>query len=163
MKIKNLQDIQNIKKEYRVLDSTYYPNDEEAKAMIEGMFECREIDYKNSCIALYNQDKSHQVLFNTSDVQEVTPLEYNNYRIGVGDWVKCGDGEWYEVYGYHWFDGDFVINTAFVEEHIPDYNSCFNWKLQEIEEIKPQHQKENLSGKKVEVVIDGKSYNAVIE
>jgi hypothetical protein len=164
MKITSLKDIQNIKKEYRVLGSTYHP-DEETKAMIGGIYECASVDYKHNLVGLYNQDKSNWHWFNLSDVQELTPLEYNGRRIGIGDWVKCGDGEWYEVYGYHWYDGDFVISTAFVEEHTPDYNSCFHWSLQEIEEIKPLYEieKENLSGKKVEVVIDGKTYKAVIE
>jgi hypothetical protein len=87
MKIKNLQDTQNIKKEYRVLDSTHFP-DEETKEMIGGIYECANVDYKNSFIALYNQDKK------TALVQYIRPpgsypsriqqLSYRYWRLGEG-------------------------------------------------------------------------------
>jgi len=49
-------------------------------------------------------------LFNKSDVQELTPLSFNNRRIAIGDEVKWS-GEWRLIYGYNWVQGRWFIQT----------------------------------------------------
>jgi len=160
MKIKNLQDIQNIKKEYRVIDSTHFPN-QEKEEMIGGIFECANVDYKNSWIVLYNQDKSYPVWFNISDVQEVTPLEYNDHRIGIGDWVKY-NGQWYEVYGYHWYADRFYLKTAQVKDDTPDYGHCWIISSTQISDTKPLYQKEDATTQAIEL-LKKKGYKIIKE
>lgn len=48
--------------------------------------------------------------FNKSNVQELTPLSFNNRRIAIGDEVMWS-GEWRVVYGYYWFDGEWKVQA----------------------------------------------------
>jgi len=57
-------------------------------------------------------------LFKKSDVQELTPLSFNNRRIAFGDEVKWNN-EWYVVYGYNWL-GEWLIGAIL---NTNDWNS----------------------------------------
>jgi hypothetical protein len=169
MKIKNLQDIQNIKKEYRVIDSTYCP-DEEKKAMIGGIFECRDIDFKHNLVGLYTQDKSRRHWFKMSDVQEVYPMAFWGQRLGFGT-ILVNNDETYQVIGCEYNNYEYSVRAVLIEEDGLKYKYPDILKIVSITETEMKLWKidlnglfeKDLSGKKVEVVIDGKTYNAVIE
>jgi hypothetical protein len=130
MKITSLKDIQELKQMVRVMDSTYDLS-KEPKEMIGLNFEVK-ICYSDGTIGVYNKNKSHLWAFNKSDLQPLTPVEYKKRLVGEGDMVLY-DGVWHEVYGYHWCDNEFVLETA-VEK---DYSDCWNIRANEIQDIKP--------------------------
>jgi len=133
MKIKSYKDLQNMPTMVRILDSTFSSDEEK---MIGGEYEVRTEHHLNNIFTVWNKDKSDYYYFNKSDLQELTPIEHNGYRIGIGDWVECDD-EWFEVYGYHWWNDQFFLNIARVIDSKPDYSSCWSRIQRNIHEVKP--------------------------
>lgn len=129
----NLQDIQNHKRMFRVIDSTYNPN-ELTKEMIGVEFEIMAQHYEDNKISLYNIDKSDYWNFNTSDLQELTPLKFKDRFIGIGDWVLWGC-TWREVYGYSWSSDGWCVNTA----KEGDYGHTLDLNQSNIYDLKPLH------------------------
>jgi len=81
-------------------------------------------------------------LFKKSDVQELTPLSFNNRRIAFGDEVYWVDG-WYMVYGYNWFYGQWSV--LLIENNNWE-NGCVALEQDEIEDHRtPQDNKVDLS------------------
>jgi len=122
----NLKELTNQKKYYKVLDSTFSPT-EKTKSLIGKVLE----EIKNDRVTL-NSD-GNPFVFNKSDLQEMTPLFFKEKQIGIGDDVKHYN-EWHTVYGYHWYDGRFVLNT--VKDNDFD-NRCLNLKVENITNHRP--------------------------
>lgn len=135
----NLQELRNKPREWKVIDNTYYSEEYtgiKVKKMIGDIFEeCRYSNYDKT-VTLWNKDKSGFWTFRFSDLQEMTPLEYNGVRIGIGDEVKYKD-YWSEVYGYTWYDGKWQIFGA----REKGYEDTFPYQLSEISGHKPLHSK----------------------
>jgi len=131
MQIKSLEDINNLKTMVRVIDSTYESN-EKAKSMVGGEFEVRMNSSVENETEVYNKDESDYFWFNKKDLQKLTPIEYNGRLVGIGDMVLC-NGAWCEVFGYYWYDNDFLLNTAKEK----DYSKCWDIRAEEIEYIRP--------------------------
>jgi len=130
MKIKSLQDINNLKTMVRVMDNTRYPN-KETKAMVgeelEASYPCND-----GTIAVYTKDKSDYFWFKNSDLQILTPIEYKGRLVGEGDMVLW-DGLWCEVFGYRWRDDEFLLTCA-IEKY---YSDCTSISQDSIEDIRP--------------------------
>lgn len=141
MKINSLEDLKNMPTEVRVLANTSKRGREEMDKMVGGIFKQRSKHDYDKTRSIWNKDKSDFWWFNESELQELTPLEYNGHRIGIGDWVYAY-GEWHEVYGYYWYDNEFRLNTAKIEKNKPNYSNCWNTTLQGMTDIKPLYKKE---------------------
>ena len=110
----------------RVIDSTYSP-DETKRKMIGKEYDIQVIDYKDD---VYVIDFCR---FNKSDLAFLTPVKYNGRFIAIGDEVKWS-GRWRKVYGYHWYDGRWGLDTA----RDDDYNNeCYSLYLEEIRDHRP--------------------------
>lgn len=118
---KTFEEITSPVKRVRVLDSTRFP-DEETRVLIGGTFEVRGEFYDDNTIAVWNADKSDWYWFNRSDVQFLTPLTFKGVDIGIDDEVEAY-GTWHTVYGYQWFDGEWLV--AGVEDN--DFEGGCGW------------------------------------
>jgi hypothetical protein len=86
-------------------------------------------------------------LFKKSDVQELTPLSFNNRRIAIGDEVMINNhnkwNEWYIVFGYHWYDGIWILETVNNDNW---ENGCLSVNEDEVQDHRtPQDNKIDLS------------------
>ncbi len=104
-----LQELQNQKRYVRVIASTNNPT-EDALEMIGGEYEVRSEDYFDATISVWDEDKSDYWVFNKSDVMELTPVEFQDKKIAIGDKVRWGN-TWYIVYDYYWSDGEWVLKA----------------------------------------------------
>jgi hypothetical protein len=104
------EEITNQPKFVRIVDSTF-SSLKGAREMIGGEFEVRSEYHEDNILNIWNKDKSDSWMFNRSDVVFLTPVKFNGKRIGIGDEVKwCGS--WNKVYGYHWYDGNWCLETV---------------------------------------------------
>lgn len=108
----NLKTIQEIIPRVRVVNSTYIPSDEK-KALIGKELGVAVIFYSEKTISVFNEDKFRWWLFNLSDVRFLCPPEFKigERTIAIGD-VLERYGKKYEVYGYSWYDGRWVVDVA---------------------------------------------------
>lgn len=96
-------------------------------------------DLAEDVVSLEREDGNYRS-FKKSDVQELTPLSFNNRRIAIGDEVKW-NGYWSMVYGYTWFDGEWLIQTVQDWEH-----DCCELSKEQIKDHRtPQDNKVDLS------------------
>lgn len=134
----NLQELRDKPREWKVIDNTHSPV-EQTKEMIGGIFEERASYNYDKTVSLYNKNKTDFWIFNLSDLQEMTPLEYNGVRIGIGDEIMW-NGKWREVYDYIWYDGKWRISTVYDG----DYQNNYLLADYDIEDHKPLHPKQPL-------------------
>jgi len=130
MKITSLKDIQELKTMVRVMDSTYFPK-QQTKVMIGLDLELKHPSDKSGRTGVYYKE-SNYYWFNKSDLQKLTPIEYKGRLVGEGDMVLY-NGRWLEVYGYHWYDDKFKLDTA-IEK---DYSNCLTIFVGDIIAIRP--------------------------
>ena len=130
----NLKEITNRPREWKVIDSTYYPN-KHKKEMIGGIYEEYNYYTYSKTVTLWKDKKEDECwVFNLSDLQEATPLSYKGQRICIGDEVEvCG--AWYEVYDYILYNGKWKISCA----KDKDYEYTLLLNESEIENHKPLH------------------------
>ena len=100
-------------KRYRVLDSTHSPT-EKTREMIGDIFEGMPERFKVKNIIL-NMEKDINKepicrLFNKSDLQELTNVIKDGYKIGIGDTVERNGIERI-VYDYLYFDGEWNVSV----------------------------------------------------
>lgn len=80
-----------------------------------------------------------ETTFKKSNVQELTPLSFDNRRIAIGDEVMWVDG-WYLVYGYFWGENEWKVQIVgnndwsngccdIYEEHVRDHRTPQNNKV----------------------------------
>jgi hypothetical protein len=150
MKIKSFKDIQDMPVEVRVLDSTNSPT-EETKAMIGGIFERCGIDGEDGTVNIWNKDKSDWFWFNFSDIQYLTPVFHKGYQIGIGDRVWDDDEE-YEVFGYSWVDGQWVIDCATIEDGEPNYSYTTWLRESEITSVTPLYKQDDEIDKAIKLL-----------
>ena len=81
---------------------------------------------------VYNQ-------FDYSQVAEVTPLTFNGKSISKGDEVFALGG-WRKVYGYHWYDGKWLLNTTIDNDFEGD---CWNIRQESIIDLRQQNQEDD--------------------
>lgn len=143
----------NIEKEYyKVLDSTYVPN-EVKKEMIGGVYECRTNYHSDKTIYLYTEDKSHFFIFNHSDVQKVfdPELKFNGEVIGKGDEVTvCGNTDNYIAYDAFMFGDDWILCVHLIN----DEEKCRLYNLSHITSHTPLFKEKyiELNGKKYRIL-----------
>lgn len=104
------EEITNPKKYVRVIDSTYIPT-KKTKEMVGGEFEVRIEWYSDNTVGVWDKDKSDWWIFNRSDVQFLTPVEYKGKKIAIGDEVLFAS-IWRKVYGYHWYNDEWELNVV---------------------------------------------------
>ena len=103
----NLEQLQNEPKRVKIIDSTYDAN-ENAKKMIGGVYEVRSEYHFDHTLTVWNEDKTQHWYFNKKDTQITTPLKFNDEYICIADTVNENE----LVYGYRWFDGEYVLDAA---------------------------------------------------
>lgn len=130
----NLQELRNKPREWKVIDTKSLNSN--VRGIIGSTFEEYAYFNHDKTVQLYDKEKNDAWFFNLSDLQEMTPLEYNGVRIGIGDEVKYKD-YWSEVYGYTWYDGKWQIFGA----REKGYEDTFPYQLSEISGHKPLHSK----------------------
>lgn len=148
------EEITKLNREVRVIGST--GNGGKLKEMIGKEYQVDTIYFGDNTVMIKGW------CFNLSDVQFLTHLSFKNRRIAIGDEVQCrgGGNKWYKVYGYRWQDGRYLISL--VKDN--DFeNSCFSSSQSEITAHRTPLDKPSLSGKEVDVVVDGISYKAIIK
>lgn len=120
----NLKQIQEQPVRVRVIDNTCKPN-EDTKSLIGKELEVRENYYHDKLLSVWNDDKSYSYYFDYSDVQFLLPeeLKVEGKTLAIGDVIVGGRGE-YEVYGYCFDDGEWVVRTASNFDY--DYTLSFN-------------------------------------
>ncbi len=124
----NIQEIIYRPKEYRVVASTRFTCDEKM-SMIGGDFKAAIVNYAENEVTLWNSCNSERWSFKFSDVRELTPTFFKKKRIAIGDQVLW-KGEWRVVYGYTWFNGQWVIfctrdidNSSVIFSEIEDHRT----------------------------------------
>jgi hypothetical protein len=129
----NLQELRDKPREWKVIDTTrsFAPKQIEGNILEEYIYH-----NGNKTVTLCGEDL-HTFLL--SDLQEMTPLEYNGVRIGIGDEIMW-NGKWREVYDYIWYDGKWRISTVYDG----DYQNNYLLADYDIEDHKPLHPKQPL-------------------
>lgn len=117
----------NMKPEYkqrvRVIDSTFSTVDI-TRAMIGQEYELQVTDYVRNLYYV------NGLWFNKSDLEFLTPFSFNGVAIAIGDEMKWF-GKWYEVYGYCWYDGEWMLEAVLDG----DYKSgCYHFEQSEIQD-----------------------------
>lgn len=129
------EELTNPKKYVRILDSTYAKLYETLE-MIGGEFEVKSEYYSHNQVGIYNSDKSNYWTFNRSDVQFLTPIEFEGRKIGIGDTIIYY-GDEFKVYGYRWYDGEFIVSAVRVDDY---EHGCYDLRLAEITKVIPLYQ-----------------------
>lgn len=99
---------------FRVERSTAYMYDK-ATELIGKELELKSDSPYSSSITLLYGDEGDSRAFNRSDVSELTPLSFEGRGIAIGDEVRCEEN-WYKVYGFHWYDGEWSLDAVKKED-----------------------------------------------
>ena len=159
-------------KEYvRVIGNTSNPQIKEMNDIIGKVGEVRGRWYYDNTIGVYTSEKREWHIFKTSDTQKVFIYDIkedgtmegcvkDGYAIGEGDVITYSNDE-YIAYDAYMYDGEWKVITHKKENG----NRPATFIMSEGFKVTPKYptSKETLSGKEVEVTIDGKTYKAVIK
>ena len=136
----------------RVIGNTTCPTIKEMNEMIGKEYEVDNSDYTDDTIYVWKIKNKHTYCFNKKDVRFLTAGMHKNKHIAIDDevLVYC---EWKKVVGFYMYDGTGKILTGTLE-----YTQSFS------ESYIKDHRTEavSLSGKEVDVIVDGVTYKAKI-
>lgn len=104
IEIKKLSDITSMVPRVRIVSSTHSPVIS-TRRMIGGEFNLDRVDYRTKVVKVADWD------FSLCDIQFLTPLKFKGETIGIGDRLIGDEGDHYEVYGFHFYDGEFILDT----------------------------------------------------
>jgi len=127
----------------RVVDSTYGTSTK-AKTLIGKEVEIRR-DYHDNTVCIWDEGKNIW-WFNLSDVVFLSPLTVEGKKVGIGDWIER-DGRKYLVYGWHWHDGWWVLDTA-IEGDFTHCWSCDQRELNNFTFVTTEEDMIEIDGKK---------------
>ena len=119
---------------WRVIKNTRHPGTEEMNEMIGGIFEERGYSGFDKTVSLYNEDKSNSWWFNLSDLQEVFPMEIDEYWIGKGDTVVYYNKE-YVVYDCIVWDN--AIRIYAYDKSKKPFENCYSFFKESITKVIP--------------------------
>jgi len=139
----------------RVIGNTKDPKIKAMNDMVGQDFEVRTSYYNDDTISVWNKDKSKSWLFNKADVRFLTPAMYKGKNIAIGDEVKAS-AKWRKVLGFYMYYNIVRISVGSVED-------TYVYLESEIKDHRTGAEVVSLSGKVVDVMVDGVSHKAVIQ
>ena len=136
----------------RVIGNTRNPNSKEMNDMVGKDYEVDESDYGSKTIGIWNEDKSW-FEFNKKDVRFLTAGMHKDKHIARDDEVLVG-GVWRKVLGFYLYDDEVKILMGTLKN--TEYYNDSSIKDHRTEAV-------SLSGKEVDVIVDGVTYKAKIK
>jgi len=148
--------MKNIKQEsnyVRVIGNTRNPDNESMNEMIGQELEVVRSYYNDDTMVVYNKDKSDSWYFKKKDVRFLTPAMHKGKHIAIGDEVLLY-GSWKKVMGLYVY-----MNEARIQTGTPENTEIYNGS-----QIRDHRTGvvASLSGKEVDVIVDGVTYKAKI-
>ena len=137
----------------RVIGNTRNPNNQKMNEMIGEECEVNTSFHDNGPICIWDKDKSDFWIFNKSDVRFLIPAMFNEKHLAIDDEVFV-QSRWKKVLWFFMYDNKVKILAGTLE----DTNEYEEEDIQD-------HRTETLSltGKEVDVIVDGATYKAVIK
>jgi len=137
----------------RVIGNTRNPNSKEMNKMLGQEYEVSSSVYNDDAIWVYNKDKSNSEYFNKKDVRFLTAGMHNGKHIAIDDEVLV-NGAWKKVVGFFMYDDEVKILMGTLKN--TEYYNDSSIKDHRTEAV-------SLSGKEVDVIVDGVTYKAKIK
>jgi len=140
----------------RVIGNTRSPNIKEMNKMIGEEFEVKKSSHHdNGPICIWNKDKSDWWPFSKKDVRFLTPAMFNEKHLAIDDEVRV-DGKWKKVLGFYVYDNKVRILAGTLGD-------TWAYNKSDIKDHRTGTETLSLTGKEVDVIVDGVTYKAVIK